>query len=325
VNSSELPVTEEPGAMNPSLEAVHPPEYLPIVEYRPRLVIPIVLFFLTLVSTTISGSLYQDSFLQQQHAATGQNPSSGVSLITGFSYAFAVVGILLAHELGHYLACRYYGIAATLPYFIPFPLLSYAGTMGAFIRIRSIFRNRRQLFDVGVAGPLAGYIFALPALYIGMRASHVIPIDTNTEGMVSFGEPLIFKLVAHFFFDYSEATHTINLHPVGWAAWFGIFATSINLFPAGQLDGGHIVYALFGKAWHKRVSIAVCIGLALISLVTWSPAYLFFASLVFFLGLRHPQLLTEEDRLDRRRIWIALIAAVILIISFIPVPITIQE
>jgi len=286
---------------------------------------PLILFLLTLVSTTLAGIEYQNSFLLQQQSGAGRNFYSGISLTAGFSYAFAVVGILLAHELGHYLACRYYGIAATLPYFIPFPLLSYAGTMGAFIRIRSIFRNRRQLFDVGVAGPLAGYVFALPALIVGMKASHVIPIDTDAEGMISFGEPLIFKLVAHLFFDYSEATHTINLHPVGWAAWFGIFATSINLFPAGQLDGGHMVYALLGKQWHRRVSIAVCIGLGLISLVTWSSAYLFFGALVFFLGLRHPQLLFEEERLDSRRVWLALLALVILIVSFIPVPVSLPE
>jgi membrane-associated protease RseP (regulator of RpoE activity) len=242
----------------------------------------------------------------------------------GFMYAFAVVGILLAHELGHYLACRYYGIAATLPHFIPFPLFSYAGTLGAFIRIKSPFGNRKQLFDVGVAGPLAGYAFALPALVIGMKASQVIPIDTSATDLISFGEPLIFKIVAHLFFDYSEVTETINLHPIGWAAWFGVFATSINLFPAGQLDGGHVTYALLGNKLHRKVSLGLCAALVLLSAVTWSPAYLFFGLLVYFLGLRHPQTLSDEEPLDTRRKWIAVLAAIVFALSFIPIPISVE-
>jgi membrane-associated protease RseP (regulator of RpoE activity) len=175
-----------------------------------------------------------------------------------------------------------------------------------------------------VAGPLAGYAFALPALIIGMKASQVVPIDPNAKDLISFGEPLIFKIVAHLFFNYSEATDTINLHPIGWAAWFGIFATSINLFPAGQLDGGHVTYALFGSKWHKKASLGLCAALVLLSAFTWSLAYLFFGLLVYFLGLRHPQTLSDEGPLDTRRKWIAVLAAAVFILSFIPVPISVE-
>jgi len=243
------------------------------------------------------------------------------SLISGLPYAFAIMGILLAHELGHFLACRYYGISATYPYFIPFPLLSIAGTMGAFIRIRSAFRNARELFDVGISGPLLGFIFTLPALVLGLAASNLTGLQAETEGTMFFGEPLIFKIVAHSLIPYNESLESINLHPIGWAAWFGVFATSINLLPIGQLDGGHIVYALFGPLWHRRCSVACCLGLVLLSLFTWSPAYLVFGALVFFLGLRHPRTWEEDIIVDPKRKWLALIALLIFVLSFIPVPV----
>ena len=282
---------------------------------------PAVLFVLTLASTTMAGFFYFSGFL----AASGKGDfPEGIlgSLISGLPYAFAVMGILLAHEMGHFLACRYYQLASTYPYFIPFPLLSIAGTMGAFIRIRTPFRNTRQLFDVGIAGPLLGYLFALPALVIGMIASNLTVLEPDTEGLIFFGEPLIFKMVAHLVFPhYNEAAETINLHPIGWAAWFGIFATSINLLPMGQLDGGHIVYALFGPVWHRRFSIAFCAGLVALSAFTWSPAYLVFGALVYFLGLKHPTLMEPGTISGQGRRWLALLALIIFLLSFVPVPV----
>lgn len=288
--------------------------------YHPSLGIPLLLFAATLISTTLAGISYFLGFISM----AGRDHSVGLlaSLIGGFPYAFAIMGILLAHEMGHYLACRYYRISATYPFFIPFPFLSIAGTMGAFIRIRSAFYNARQLFDVGIAGPLLGYLFALPALVMGLASSSLVSNESTSEGSLYFGEPLIFKAVAHLLFRYDESSMSINLHPIGWAAWFGIFATSMNLLPIGQLDGGHIVYALFGPRWHRRCSIACCIGIALLSLITWSPAYVVFGILLLILGLRHPDTWEGDRIVDRgRKIWAA-VALLILVLSFIPVPVS---
>jgi membrane-associated protease RseP (regulator of RpoE activity) len=300
------------------LETIGAPAYS---AYRPPLTLPALLFLLTLASTTMAGTFYYSGFLDA--AGKGDLPEGILgSLISGLPYAFAIMGILLAHEMGHFLACRYYGLSATYPYFIPFPLLSIAGTMGAFIRIRTAFRNARELYDVGIAGPLLGYLFSLPALVLGLAASHLTSLGAETEGTMYFGEPLVFKIAAHLIFpNYSEAAETINLHPIGWAAWFGIFATSINLLPIGQLDGGHIVYALFGPLWHRRCSIAFCSGLVVLSALTWSPAYLVFGGLVFFLGLRHPHTVEGDRITDPRRKWLALLALLIFVLSFVPIPV----
>ncbi len=187
-----------------------------------------------------------------------------LDLLNGLPFAFTILVILLAHEMGHYLTCRYYGIDATLPYIIPVPPFIFLGadtvvplnpfgTFGAVIKIRSRFPDRRQLFDVGIAGPLAGFIFIIPSLIVGLQLSTPYTSADPSQGTLEFGEPLIFRLAAMAFFP-GEANAAISLHPIGWAAWFGMLATSINLLPIGQLDGGHIVYGLFGARSHRIIS-----------------------------------------------------------------------
>jgi len=245
-----------------------------------------------------------------------------LDLLNGLPFAFTILVILLAHEMGHYLTCRYYGIDATLPYLIPAPPpFNPFGTFGAVIKIRSRFPDRRQLFDVGIAGPLAGFIFIIPSLIIGLQLSTPFSLADPSQGTLEFGEPLIFHLAAMAFFP-GEAGAPISLHPIGWAAWFGMLATSINLLPIGQLDGGHIVYGLFGARIHRIISFVAFGALVGISFYSWPMlGYLLFALILIFIGFRHPRPGAEFPRLGRGRFLIALIALIIFVLTFMPVPV----
>ena len=166
-------------------------------------------------------------------------------------YSVPLLAILTAHEFGHYFACRYYNVDATLPYFIPAPL-PLTGTLGAVIRIREAFPSKRALFDIGVAGPIAGFVVLVPLLIWGISMSTVGPVP---DGAIYFGEPLLWKLLEWAFFGFIPAGSDVMLHPVGFAAWWGMLATALNLLPFGQLDGGHIMYARLGR-YATRVSAA---------------------------------------------------------------------
>jgi membrane-associated protease RseP (regulator of RpoE activity) len=236
-------------------------------------------------------------------------------LLEGMPFSFTLLGILLAHELGHFFACRYYGIAASYPYFIPAPTL--IGTMGAFIRIRSPIVNRKALFDVGLAGPVVGFIFALPALAIAVHYSKVVP-GASSGALVTFGNPLLVDLFTRWFRP-GVATRDLLLDPVGRAAWVGLFCTAMNLLPMGQLDGGHLLYSL-SSSKHKPVSIAVALTLLLLAKL-WI-GWAVWAVLPLMLGFRHPALLDRWEPLDRkRRIW-ALVALGIFFLCFMPKPFT---
>jgi len=245
-----------------------------------------------------------------------------LDLLNGLPFAFTILVILLAHEMGHYLTCRYYGIDATLPYLIPAPPpFNPFGTFGAVIKIRSRFPDRRQLFDVGIAGPLAGFVFIIPSLIVGLQLSTPFSLADPSQGTLEFGEPLIFHLAAMAFFP-GEAGAPISLHPIGWAAWFGMLATSINLLPIGQLDGGHIVYGLFGARIHRIISFVAFGALVGISFYSWPMlGYLLFALILIFIGFRHPRPSAEFPRLGRGRFLIALIALIIFVLTFMPVPV----
>ncbi len=245
-----------------------------------------------------------------------------LDLLNGLPFAFTILVILLAHEMGHYLTCRYYGIDATLPYMIPAPPpFNPFGTFGAVIKIRSRFPDRRQLFDVGIAGPLAGFIFIIPSLIVGLQLSTPFSSADPSQGTLEFGEPLFFRLAAMAFFP-GEAGTPISLHPIGWAAWFGMLATSINLLPIGQLDGGHIVYGLFGARSHRIISYVAFGALVGISFYSWPMlGYLLFALILIFIGFRHPRPGTEFPRLGRGRFLIALIGLIIFVLTFMPVPV----
>lgn len=237
-----------------------------------------------------------------------------ILLLSGLSFSLALMTILLAHELGHYFACLYYQIDASLPYFLPFP--SPIGTLGAFIRIRSPIYTMRALFDVGVAGPLAGFVMLLPALLIGMAHSKIVP-GIGARGDMIFGVPGIQQVLEWFFFP-GVASSDIYLHPVGRAAWVGTLATALNLLPIGQLDGGHILYAFAGR-WHKLLSRVFVVALVPLAFFAHTWSWLVWAVLLFFFALRHP-VICDVSPLGARRIVLGLLALVIFLLTFTVVP-----
>jgi len=240
-------------------------------------------------------------------------------LLAGLPFAFTLMGILLAHELGHFFTCRYYGMTASYPYFIPFP--SLFGTMGAFIRIRSVITNRKALFDVGLSGPVVGFVFTVPALAVAIAHSRIIPgVGAAANGQVSFGEPILMRMLMALLRP-GVAPQDLLLHPVGRAAWIGLFVTALNLLPAGQLDGGHILYALAHRI-HKRTTLVVVGVLALLSFewFTW----LIWAILLLAIGYRHPPLIDRWEPVDRKRYVWAGVGLAIFVLSFMPVPIIIR-
>ncbi|MEO7794745.1 MAG: site-2 protease family protein [Thermoanaerobaculia bacterium] len=243
-------------------------------------------------------------------------------LLWGLAYALPVLAILLAHELGHYLACRWYGLPASPPYFLPSPFL--LGTFGAFIRIRRVIRNKRELFDVGVAGPIAGFLVLLPILVYGV--AHSIPTSIvlapeSPEAMFLTlpGDSLLYRALVFFFHGNLRAGEILNPHPFVFAAWVGSFATMLNLLPLAQLDGGHILYAVAGRLQGRIAPILF--GLLVAGGFLW-PGWFFWAAIVLWLGLRHPPVVDEDQPLDRKRRWLAVAALAIFLLCFMPVPIS---
>ena len=287
--------------------------------------IAISLFLLTLISTLAVGAQYASAY------ASGQTPdfdelfsiygkllTHPQVLLPGIPFAFTLIGILLAHELGHFFACRYYGISASYPYFIPAPTL--IGTLGAFIRIRSAIYNRKALFDVGLAGPVVGFLFAVPALAIAVLYSKVVPFS-EAHSVVVFGQPLVLRLLVAALRP-GVAPADLLLHPVGRAAWVGLFATSLNLLPAGQLDGGHILYSVASK-YHKRITLAVALLLVPLGIYFWK-GWIMWAVLLLAIGFRHPPLMNRWEMLGRPRFFWAAVAVVIFVLCFMPMPVVIR-
>ncbi len=296
---------------------------------RPRLFLPTALFLSTVFTTVLAGYLLHVNFAANGGAET-VNRIRGLwtnpwDLANGLPFCGTILLILMAHEMGHYLACRHYGIRCTLPYVIPAPPpFNPFGTFGAVIKIKSPFYDRRQLFDVGIAGPLAGFAFILPALLVGLLHSKEFVVDPSVEQILEFGEPVLFQAAAQAFFEGEAAL--ISLHPIGWAAWFGMLATSINLLPIGQLDGGHMVYALFGQRGHRLISYLTFAGLIGVSFFSWPMlGYLVFALILLFLGFRHPRPYANSTPLGRGRRALALLGLIIFLLTFIPVPVQLVD
>ena len=239
-------------------------------------------------------------------------------LLLGAPFSFTLLAILLAHELGHYFTCRHYGIHATYPYFIPAPTL--IGTLGAFIRIKSPIVNRRELFDVGISGPLAGYAVAIPAMILAIFLSKGAMPATSPDS-ISLGNPLTLILLTKLLRSGINPAEII-LHPVGCAAWVGLFATALNLLPVGQLDGGHILYAVLGDKC-RNISRGFFLVLLPLGYYCWY-GWLAWAVILFFLGLRHPRVIDPVEPLGRERRILALVAAFILVLTFLPTPFKIQ-
>lgn len=287
--------------------------------FRHRYWVHAVLLLATVVTTTLVGGLHYISFLSDFGAR--QVPLSWSLVVPhGLWYSGTLLLILGAHEMGHYGMCRYHRVDATLPYFLPAPIL-LTGTIGAFIRIREAFPDRRILFDIGVAGPLAGFIVLLPALFVGLEMSTIAPLPEQFEGF-ALGEPLLFQLAVKATWGPIPDGHSINIHPMVFASWFGLFATALNLMPFGQLDGGHIAYAALGRrsAVISLLTVAIAIVLTFIS-ASWMLITILMVVMLLLFGPRHPSVLDESVALDRPRVVIALIAAVVFVLCFTHVPI----
>jgi membrane-associated protease RseP (regulator of RpoE activity) len=278
------------------------------------------LLALTLLTTTIVGVVLAQSFqnnrpleLEQYLDVFAVLQARPLLLLDGLAFSITLLTILLAHEMGHYFACRYYGIDASLPYFLPFP--SPIGTLGAFIRIRSPIYTRQALFDVGIAGPLAGFIVLVPALIIGINNSKFVP-GIAERGDLIFGVPAIQRVFEWVLFP-GVRPADILLHPVARAAWVGILATALNLLPIGQLDGGHILYAFTGR-WHKPLSRIFIIALLPLGYFYWR-SWFVWAALLFFFALRHP-VIFDDTELDKNRTALGLAALAIFLLTFTLAP-----
>jgi len=298
----------------------------------PRLLLHSGLLLITAVCTTLTGAAAavppQDSLfgpiLEVLSETAHGNPTA---LIKGLVFTFTLLTILGAHELGHYFACRHYGIRATLPFFIPAPpLITPFGTFGAVIKIKEPIRSRRALFDIGIAGPLAGFAFALPAAIIGLVFAKAAPPNeiaaAAASGGLQFNDPLLFILVSKLL----GLPKWIEWNPVYWAAWATALVTALNLFPVGQLDGGHVLYAIVGRRihmWTSRIVAFSCAGLAVFSIVVHQPpVYLLWTFvLLFLMKVGHPEVV-EEEPLGTARITLAIISAIVFLLCFMPFPIT---
>lgn len=242
--------------------------------------------------------------------------------VDGLAYSLSLLAILGAHEFGHYLACRYYRVDASLPYFLPMPFV-LTGTLGAFIRIRQPIFYKRELFDIGIAGPIAGFLVAVPVLFIGVYLSEVRPItELGQTASLELGEPLLFKLASWLTFGPIGDGEILVAHSMAFAAWFGLLATALNLFPFGQLDGGHISYAALGRrsSLISKATVLILIGLSFVSL-SWIAWTVIMMIMLVVLGANHPQVLDESEPLDPVRMKLAWFAVVMFILCFTPTPI----
>jgi len=282
----------------------------------------IVFFCLTLLMTLSAGALIATSFAQSVEPFSGDEKLFAIPLLPfqhpgmlllGIPFSLTLLGFFMAHEMGHYLACRYYGIDCSYPFFLPSPFPF--GTFGAVIRIRAPITTRRALFDIGIAGPIMGFIVALPLTAYGIAASKVIP-GVQDDGGLIYGFPGLMKIFMVMFHPGTEAK-SLLFHPVALAAWIGLLATALNLLPVWQLDGGHILYAFIGRR-HKLLSRIFV--LALIPLgIFYSPSWFVWAALLFFFALRHP-VIYDIAKLDRNRVALGLVAFAIFVLTFMLAP-----
>lgn len=320
-------VTYEPGWIAPPPERIKPEP------------IQIVLFAVTCLTTTLAGMQASPAFYERyaNRDFPWQDLFLPENLILGVPFSVTLLGILGIHEMGHFIAARKWHVRATLPYFIPIPTI--IGTMGAVIRIKSRIPNRRALFDIGVSGPLAGFVVAVIALAYGFSAAEVVSMTRfEGQGALIFGDSLLTSALQYLIVGEIPPNHDLMLDPVGFAGWLGLFVTVLNLLPIGQFDGGHLVYALFGDQ-HERVSrfTIVCLfGMWVLSpsydwitdaspLSAWLdsrwPGWLIWGVIALLLGRRHPQTLDTHTTLDDRRRKIGYLTVAIFIVCFIPSPI----
>ena len=274
----------------------------------PRRLLHLGLLLATVVTTVIAGAIQQ-----------GVNPLETPGLLyRGIPFSFTLLLILGTHEMGHYLVSRRHHLDVTLPYFIPAPPIPFIiGTFGAFIRIRSPIKDKRALLDVGCAGPLTGVLVSIPVILIGLKLSAVTVMGGGGETL-TLGEPLLFKLLSWVALGSMTPEQNVILHPVAFAGWIGLLVTALNLIPVGQLDGGHVAYALFPE-YHRYISLGV-LGLLVVCGVVFWQGWLLWAVLMAFLGWRHPPPYQFWVPLDRRRRVLGIITIVVFVLTFTPAP-----
>jgi membrane-associated protease RseP (regulator of RpoE activity) len=274
----------------------------------------VVLLFLTVASIYFVG------------AKSDMGREGGVRLVLG------LMSILMAHEMGHYVAARIYGVNATLPFFIPAPWLpigpgfsfmplSFIGTFGALIRIKSPFPDRKALFDIGIAGPLAGFVVALPVLVLGLREATMVPIAELPETTYGLGEPLLFQWAATWLRGDPPPGMVLSPGPLCLAAWFGLLVTALNLMPVGQLDGGHVAYALLRR---RAVVVSRLASLVAIGLVVFRPLWIVWTVLLLVLGRRHPPTLADHRPIGRARAVVGVVGMIVFALCFTPSPIMVS-
>jgi membrane-associated protease RseP (regulator of RpoE activity) len=282
-------------------------------KFQDRRWLHLTLLALTLASTTLMGAEHYAAYISDFGRRTVE--VNAMLALQGLWYSGTILLILGAHELGHYVACRYYQVDASLPFFIPMPIV-LTGTLGAFIKIREPIPTKRMLFDIGVAGPLAGFVLAVPALFMGVSLSPVVRVPEDLVGF-HLGEPLLFQMASWLVWGSIPAGYSLNLHPMAFAAWFGLLATALNLFPIGQLDGGHISYAVLGRRSTAVTlgAIGVAIGLTFFS-TSWLVWTFLLVAMTLAMGPRHPRTIDEDVPLDRPRLWLAALSMLILALCF---------
>jgi membrane-associated protease RseP (regulator of RpoE activity) len=266
--------------------------------------IPLALFVATVFTTLVAGAMQQ-----------GVNPlEEPQDIWKGIPFAFTLLLILGSHEFGHYFVSRHHHVEATFPYFIPAP--TFIGTFGAVIRMKSPIMDRQTLLDIGVAGPLAGIVVAIPALFIGLSLSEVVP-STPAEG-ISLGTSILFSLINRVVNGAMPAEVNLVLHPVAFAGWIGLLVTSLNLLPVGQLDGGHVTYAIFGRR-QQAIAKAVMVTLFLLGVFGWT-GWLFWGAILLVMGINHPPVVYDWIPLDGRRKIIGWLTLILFLMTLTPIP-----
>ncbi|MGA2713634.1 MAG: site-2 protease family protein [Bryobacteraceae bacterium] len=314
VANAELPRFEPPASrVYPQPKNAQP---------KNRLWLHLLLLVATMFTTTLVGAHMQYNFthnlpffdIEDYVGIFALGLRSPALFFAGLPFSLTLLTILMAHELGHYLACVYYGVDATLPFFLPAPT-PFTGTLGAFIRIRSAVPSKRVLFDIGIAGPLAGFVFLIPALGVGLAFSKVIP-GINHQGAIQLGTPALQWILQRTIFP-GVAGADIYLHPVARAAWVGMFATALNLLPVGQLDGGHIVYALLGRShkWITRTFLLALLPMGIVWYGWWG-----WAVLLFFFARKHPPVY-DYSEIGNPRVRLGILALFVFLLCFSIAPV----
>jgi len=268
--------------------------------------IHVLLFVLTFMTTTMAGTMLNGIIPWEQPE----------KIYLGLPFSLTLLLILMTHELSHYFASRMHNVTATLPYFIPAP--SIIGTFGAVIKMKPPIPDRRSLIDIGASGPIGGFIIAVIACIAGLSMSDIRPAGELQQG-ISFGSSILFDLLSRIVLNIDPEKYDVLLHPVAFAGWIGLLVTSLNLLPVGQLDGGHIVYALFGEK-HRIISILTIPVLIVLGILYW-PGWWIWAAMMIFLGYKHPPVVYPYIQLDQKRKIIGWICFIIFVLTFTPMPV----